>query len=124
MHYVQEIRTSKEPFQISTFFGIIQEAAIDIKSQHKDILGVEVVLRNLQQALYPALAAAVDPENVMKTRFEAPWTARVADLQATQAKDLEAEHKVIKLTEDVKDLSRELRKKVSSFPFPSSTPRR
>ena len=109
---MQEIRTSKEPFQVVTFFGIVQEAALDIKSQHKDMLGVEVVLRNLQQALSPALVAALDQENMVKPSFEAPWLSRVAELQAAQVKDLEAEHKVAKLTEDVKDLSRELRNKV------------
>lgn len=110
--YVQEVRTSKEPFQISTFFGIVSESALSIKSQHKDLLGVEVVLRNLQQALQPAVAGAADPENVVKTQWEAPWKARVKELQAAQAKDVEAEMKLVKLTEDVKDLARELRTKV------------
>lgn len=64
--YTLEVRTSREPFQLSTFMGITQEAAADVRSQSKDMLGVEVVLRNLQQALTPAVPAALEPENVVK----------------------------------------------------------
>ena len=60
------MRTTKEPFHLSTLFGMIQEAANDIRSQSKDLLGVEVVLRNVKQTLEPALTAAMDPENVIK----------------------------------------------------------
>lgn len=111
LHYVQEVRTSKEPFQLSTFFGIITESAVSLKSQHKDLLGVEVVLRNLQQALQPATVSAADPENAVHSSWEAPWELRVREMRAALAKDTEAELKVVKLTEDVRDLSRSLRTK-------------
>ena len=64
--YTLEVRTSREPFQLSTFVGITQEAAADVRSQSKDLLGVEVVLRNLQQALTLAVSAALEPENVVR----------------------------------------------------------
>ena len=64
--YTLEVRTSREPFQLSTFMGITHEAAADVRSQSKDMLGVEVVLRNLQQALAPAVSAALEPGNVVK----------------------------------------------------------
>lgn len=64
--YTLEVRTSREPFQLSTFASITQEAAADVRSQSKDLLGVEVVLRNLQQALTLAVSAALEPENVVR----------------------------------------------------------
>lgn len=64
--YTLEVRTSKDPFMLSTFFGIIQEAATDIRSESKDMLGVEVILHNLKQRLAPALTGAMEPENVVQ----------------------------------------------------------
>lgn len=66
--YTLEVRTSKDPFVLNTFFGIVQEAAADVRSECKDMLGVEVVLHTLKQRLTPALSAALEPENVVKGR--------------------------------------------------------
>lgn len=44
---------------------------------------------------------------------EAPWIARANEMHSNAARDEEAERKVIKLTEDIRDLARELRLKVS-----------
>jgi dynactin 1 len=130
--YTLEVRTSKEPFVIGTFFGIIQEAAVDIRSESKDLLGVEVILHNLKQKLLPAPTAAMEPENVIKgeilsehvavwteidrplnaVTYEEPWIVRATEMHRNAARDEEAERKVIKLTEDIRDLSRELRLKV------------
>ena len=43
--------------------------------------------------------------------YEAPWVSRVAQMHSSAARDLDAEQKVIKLSEDVKDLAREIRAK-------------
>ena len=64
--YTFEVRTTKEPFLLSTYNGIVQEAAADIKSQTKDILGVEVLLRNIRQALGAAMPAAMEQESLIK----------------------------------------------------------
>lgn len=67
--YTLEVRTSKDPFVLGTFFGIIQEAAVDIRSESKDLLGVEVILHNLKQKLVPALTATMERENVIKGKI-------------------------------------------------------
>jgi len=51
---------------LNTYFGIIQEASADVRSESKDLLGVEVILHNLKQKLSPALTAAMERENVIK----------------------------------------------------------
>ena len=61
-----DLQATKEPFKVSTFFSFVQEAAADIRSQSKDILGVEVILRNLQQTLQNALSAALEGDNLLK----------------------------------------------------------
>jgi dynactin 1 len=118
---------------LSTFFGIIQEAAVDIRSESKDLLGVEVILHNLKQKLAPAVIAAMEPENVVKGKsgctvcsrgraeietltvtYEEPWVVRANEMHRNAARDEEAEQKVVKLTEDIRDLARELRLKVSN----------
>ena len=43
--------------------------------------------------------------------YEAPWVSRVADMHSSAARDLDAEQKVVRLSEDVKDLAREIRAK-------------
>lgn len=97
------------------FTTIVHEAASEIRSQSKDLLGVEVVLRNLQQTLSAASAAAMDPDNVISVTYEEPWTARGAEIRSNAAKDIDAERKVVKLTEDVRDLAREVRLKDQSI---------
>lgn len=109
--YTLEVRTSKDPFVLATFLDVIHEATTDIKSQNKSLLGVQVVINNLSRALTTALASAQDPENIIKGLYEAPWVARSAELHALAARDEDAERKVIKLTEEVKDLAREIRLK-------------
>jgi hypothetical protein len=53
--------------------------------------------------------------------FEAPWIARVKELQSTAAVNVEAERKVVKLTEEMRDLMREMRVKVSPVVSPKAT---
>lgn len=80
--YTLEVRISKDPFVLNTFFGIVQEAAADVRSESKDMLGVEVILHTLKQRLTPTLSAALEPENVIKgrtTRLERQSVSAVAD---------------------------------------------
>lgn len=45
---------------------------MEIRSESKDTLGVEVILHNLKQKLSPALTAAMEPENVITGELARP----------------------------------------------------
>lgn len=47
--------------------------------------------------------------------YEEPWIVRANEMHRNAARDEEAERKVIKLTEDIRDLARELRLKVCIY---------
>jgi hypothetical protein len=44
--------------------------------------------------------------------YEPPWLARVAEIESTSAASIDAERKLLKLGEDMRDLVREIRTKV------------
>lgn len=67
--------SSREAFQLSTFIGITQEAAVNVHSQSKDIIGAEVVIRNVQLASTPATPAVLEPENIVKGKLFAECRA-------------------------------------------------
>lgn len=53
--------------------------------------------------------------------YTPPWIERVKDLQSSAAVNLDSEKKFVKLNEDMKELVRDMRTKVSNLPFRSLT---
>ncbi|GAA5884799.1 hypothetical protein JCM3774_006769 [Rhodotorula dairenensis] len=116
-HYCSEVRSSKEPLQLTTLHGIAKEiAAVELGKQSlRPLNEVHALLVQLVQDMGTALSTALEPEHVIELNYEAPWVKRVADLQSKAAVDLGAERDVARLTEELRDMSHEMRNKDQAY---------
>ncbi|GAA5828534.1 hypothetical protein JCM11251_000839 [Rhodosporidiobolus azoricus] len=116
-HYVAEVRASKQPLQLSTLLTIAKEiAAVELgKQSPRPLEEINALLVQLSQNIGTTLSTAMDPEHVVKLSFEAPWIKRVAELQSNAAINVDAERKVVKLNEEMRDLMRDMRTKEQTY---------
>lgn len=128
--YCSEVRSSREPFQLEVFQGIVQEATVDIgRRSPRPLDDLTALLGQLTQDLGSTLSVAMDADEVVTSRspsliqwavlkkmgvgtFEAPWIARVAMLRSSAAVSVDAERKVMQLNEEIRNLVRDNRAKV------------
>ncbi|BGP35932.1 hypothetical protein JCM10296v2_007784 [Rhodotorula toruloides] len=115
--YCAEVRSSKQPLELMTLHTIAKElAAVELGKQSvRPLDEVNSLLSQLTQNISTTVTTAMDPDHVVKLSFEAPWHARVAELQSTAAINVDAERKVVKLTEDMRDIARDLRSKEQEY---------
>lgn len=67
--YSLDIKTSQQQLSSAFVIDMMRESASDLRSQSKDLLGLEVVLRSVVQATADAKAAASKEENIVMGRF-------------------------------------------------------
>ncbi|KAL8277717.1 hypothetical protein RQP46_009839 [Phenoliferia psychrophenolica] len=114
--YCADVRASKHAFQPPRVIAIAQDAALELgKQTARPIEEISALLAQLSQNVAITLAAAMDSDHVVKLSYDPPWVARVAELQSTAAVNVDAERKVIKLNEEMRDLVREMRTKDQSY---------
>ncbi|ORY88624.1 dynein associated protein-domain-containing protein [Leucosporidium creatinivorum] len=115
-HYLTDVRTSKQPFQLSAVLAIAKEiAATELgKQTQRPLEEINALLAQLVEDVGTTLATAGDGESVVKLAYDPPWIARVAELQQNAAINVDAERKVVKLNEEMRDLVREMRIKDQS----------
>ncbi|KAI5478786.1 dynactin [Pseudohyphozyma bogoriensis] len=115
--YCSELRTSKQPFQPSAVLAIAQEVvATELgKQTGRPLEEIGGLLGQLAQDITTTLGTASDGDHVVKLAYEAPWVLRVAELQSTAAVNVDAERKVVKLNEEMRDVLREMRVKDQAF---------
>ncbi|GAA5932529.1 hypothetical protein JCM1841_000239 [Sporobolomyces salmonicolor] len=112
-HYCAEVRSSKQPLQLSTIATIAKEiAAVELgKQSPRPLEEINALLVQLAQDVGTTLTTAMDGEHVVKLSYEPPWTARVAELHSNAAINVDAARKVVQLNEEMRDLVREMRTK-------------
>ncbi|MBW0486792.1 hypothetical protein O181_026507 [Austropuccinia psidii MF-1] len=114
--YCSELRSSKEMFQLETYNDILQEATRDIvKHTGKPLEEFFTLLSHLARDLGIALGVATDPEHAAKNTYEHPWVARVAEMKSSAAMNVDAEMKVLKLNEEIRELIKDTRAKDHSL---------
>ncbi|EGU11742.2 Dynactin [Rhodotorula toruloides ATCC 204091] len=115
--YCAEVRSSKQPLELTTLHTIAKEiAAVELGKQSvRPLEEVNSLLSQLSQNISTTVTTAIDPDHVVKLSFEAPWHARVAELQSTAAINVDAERKVVKLNEEMRDIARDLRSKEQEY---------
>ncbi|KAH8922303.1 hypothetical protein BT69DRAFT_1282355 [Atractiella rhizophila] len=110
--YVADVRESKRPFQLSRVTAIFEEALREInKKTHTPLQELNNMITNLTHEVVASLQSSLEPEHVIKLVYEKPWIGRVRELQSTAAVNVDAERKIVKLNEELRDLLRELRTK-------------
>ncbi|GAA5901065.1 hypothetical protein JCM5296_007301 [Sporobolomyces johnsonii] len=112
-HYCAEVRSSKQPLQLSTLATIAKEiAAVELgKQSPRPLEEINALLVQLAQDVGTTLTTAMDGEHVVKLSYEPPWTSRVAELHSNAAVNVDAARKVVQLNEEMRDLVREMRTK-------------
>ncbi|GJN94727.1 hypothetical protein Rhopal_007818-T1 [Rhodotorula paludigena] len=112
-HYVVEVRSTKQPLELPTLLAIAKEiAAVELgKQSPRPLEEVNALLVQLTQNIGTTLKTAMEPEHVVKLSFDAPWLARVTQLQSSAAINVDAERKVVQLNEEMRDMLRDLRAK-------------
>ncbi|GAA6010163.1 hypothetical protein JCM10207_005646 [Rhodosporidiobolus poonsookiae] len=115
--YCAEVRASKQPLRLTTLHDIAKEvAAVELgKQSPRPLEEVNALLVQLAQNIGTTLTTAMDAEHVVKLSFDAPWLQRVTDLQSSAAINVDAERKVVKLNEELRELAREMRTKEQSY---------
>lgn len=142
-HYCAEVRSTKEPLQLTTLHGIAKDvAAVELgKQSPRPLDEINALLVQLAQNIGTTVTSAMEPEHVVKrasfspllflvvsapedqkdadasltlraVSFEAPWLARVAELQSSAAINVDAERKVVQMQEEMRELVRDVRVKV------------
>ncbi|KNZ45590.1 uncharacterized protein VP01_7g30 [Puccinia sorghi] len=114
--YCSELVSSKEIFQLDTYNDILQEATRDIvKHTGRPLEEFFTLLSHLARDLGITLGVATDPEHVAKNTYEHPWVARVAEMKSSAAMNVDAELKVLKLNEEIRELVKDTRAKDHSL---------
>ncbi|GAA5897736.1 hypothetical protein JCM8208_000245 [Rhodotorula glutinis] len=112
-HYCAEVRSTKAPLQLTTLHGIAKDiAAVELgKQSPRPLDEINALLDQLAQNVGTTVTSAMEPEHVVKLSFEAPWVARVVELQSSAAINVDAERKVVQLQEELRELVRDVRVK-------------
>ncbi|SGY89595.1 BQ5605_C039g11758 [Microbotryum silenes-dioicae] len=115
--YCTEVRTSKRPFELSHFLAIAKDVAANElgKQTARPLEEIGALLGQLAQDVGTTLSTAMDPDQIVRLDYEPPWIARVTELQSHAAINVEAERKVHKLNEELRDLVREMRTKDMAY---------
>jgi dynactin 1 len=132
--YASDIRLSHSALAVETLKGILQEATIDLGIKGVDVLvAIDTDLALAVSSLSKGLEAVLDSEQVVTGAFlsasidrvassqertvthSPPWTERVAEIAASAAHTLDAEQRAHKLSDELRDVRRELRVREQSM---------
>ncbi|SCV67323.1 BQ2448_5969 [Microbotryum intermedium] len=115
--YCTEVRSSKRPFELSHFLAIAKDVAANElgKQSPRPLEEIGALLGQLALDVGTTLSTAMDPDQIVRLDYEPPWIARVTELQSHAAINVDAERKVHKLNEELRDLVREMRSKDQAY---------
>ncbi|RXW18504.1 hypothetical protein EST38_g7340 [Candolleomyces aberdarensis] len=116
MPHLSDVRAAKSPFQLATILSTVKETAIasvakDLKPTASVWEAISEHVSQLMEGGNKLLPLILEQENVQKITGTAPWIARVAEIKAALAVNVEAERKVAQLNEEVQGLARNIRTK-------------
>ncbi|KAI0071023.1 dynactin [Panus rudis PR-1116 ss-1] len=116
MPHLNDVRSSKSSFQLSTVLGFVKQTAdATVGKGRKDgVTSWEAVTDFFARIMQEAIALvplALENENMFKITGTAPWVMRIDQIKAATAINVEAERKVAQLTDELSALARTLREK-------------
>lgn len=109
--YVAEVRTSKTVFEIGKVTDMVAEATEEGLGKPDINLwsGPLSSTCHLSTTIQTVLTAIVEQENVIRINGPGPWLARAEDIKTQAAQNPELERQVAKLSEDARDLLRQVK---------------
>ncbi|KAK7035364.1 hypothetical protein VNI00_011895 [Paramarasmius palmivorus] len=115
--HVGDARSGSSPFQLTTILSTAKELASGNTNYKPGTLWWEAVAETITQLIQEGgkLGAGVGGENVIKINGIPPWQTRLEIIKASLAVNLEAEHKVSQLSDEIQGLVRSLKSKDQSI---------
>jgi dynactin 1 len=126
--YAADIRLSHSSLSLATLQGLVDEATRDLGLKSANTLAaLDTDLALAVSRLSASLSTVLDSDQVVQsasslpvsTSFSdprprtathiPPWTERVAEMAASTASTIDAEHRALKLAEELRDARREMR---------------
>ncbi|ESK85145.1 dynactin [Moniliophthora roreri MCA 2997] len=115
--HVADARSASTPFQLTTVISAAKELAAGNSNYKPGTLWWEAVAETISQLTQDGgkLSGNVGGENVVKITGIPPWQSRLSTIKASLAVNLEAEHKLSQLSEEIQGLVRSLKAKDQSI---------
>ncbi|KIJ13750.1 hypothetical protein PAXINDRAFT_170080 [Paxillus involutus ATCC 200175] len=112
--HLSDARSAKSPFQLATVLSYAKQTAMstvakDIRPGASCWEAVSEAIAQLAMECNKLLPLALEPENVVKITGTAPWVARIDEIRASTAVNIEAERKATQLQDEVQSLVRSLK---------------
>ncbi|GAC93248.1 hypothetical protein PHSY_000812 [Pseudozyma hubeiensis SY62] len=109
--YVAEVRSSKAAFEISKVVEMVAEATEEGLGKPDVSLwsGPLSSTSHLSNTVQTVLTAIVEQDNVIRIDGPGPWLARAVDIKTQAAQNPELDRQVTKLSEDARDLLRQVK---------------
>ncbi|KAF9478081.1 dynactin [Pholiota conissans] len=116
MPHLRDARSSKTSFQLTTILSVVKQSATstvakDMKPGASPWEAIGEVITHLIEESSKLVQPISEPENVLKITGTAPWVARISEIKAALAVNVEAERKVASLNDEIQALARSLRTK-------------
>ncbi|KAH9486203.1 Dynactin, 150 kDa isoform [Psilocybe cubensis] len=114
--HLKDVRALKCPFQLTSILAVVKQSATstvapEMKPGASAWEAVGDFISLLIEESTKLVQPVSEPENVLKITGIAPWVARVAEIKAALAVNVEAERKVSSLNDEIQGLARTLRTK-------------
>ncbi|CDO76476.1 hypothetical protein BN946_scf184615.g2 [Trametes cinnabarina] len=115
MPHISDVRAAKSAFQLSTVLSFVKESAASTVGQGRDDLtawdSVSEFLSKVIQEAGQIVPVSLEAENALKISGTAPWVARIDEIKAATAINVEAERKVAQLNDEIQALARTIKLK-------------
>ncbi|TIA80575.1 hypothetical protein E3P92_00578 [Wallemia ichthyophaga] len=113
--YMNNAKETNEPFEFSKMLAFVNDASQALGRKESHCGGgwtkVNDFVDAFAETINDVLQASLEPDSVVKLISEEPWLVRIEEFKSITAHNVEAERAVNKLTNDVKELVREIRNK-------------
>ncbi|RDX50532.1 dynactin [Lentinus brumalis] len=116
MPHINDVRAAKSAFQLSTVLSFVKQSTASTvgKGRNDDSSPWDAVGDFLTQVIQEAariVPLSMESENTLKILGTAPWVARIDEIKAATAINIEAERKVAQLNDEIQALARTIRTK-------------
>ncbi|KAI8980556.1 dynactin [Trametes punicea] len=114
MPHISDVRAAKSAFHLSTVLSFVKQSAASTvaKGRPDDPSPWDAVSEFLGQVIQEAgkiVPLSLEAENALKISGTAPWLARIDEIKAATAINVEAERKVAQLNDEIQALARTLK---------------
>ncbi|KAI0658356.1 dynactin [Cubamyces menziesii] len=114
MPHISDVRAAKSAFQLSTVLSFVKQSVDSTvgKGRNDDLSPWDAVSEFLNQVVQDAgkiVPLSLEGENTLKISGTAPWVARIDEIKAATAINVEAERKVAQLNDEIQALARTLK---------------